>query len=129
MSTGKAVGRRRGFHQSSDKLDVSETLPAVVVTSEEDSKRTSKLNRNKQTSFTSLYRKAVIDKDWSDQMDMSEKEMEFMGLLPSTCPRKFGTMCRHIRKSESSQKKFVAFSLSDEQVWNTIALQLGRGRS
>ena len=96
---------------------MSETLPALVVTSEEDSKRTLKMDRNKPASFTNLYRKAVINKGWDEKIDISRKEMEFMDLPPSKkSPRRLDCMYRCLKKTECFQKKIVSFSIPSGEV-------------
>ena len=93
MSFGKTVGR-----QTLRNVNITETLPALIVKSDEHPKVGLKVDERKQVSFTNLYRKAVINKGLHDELEMNRKEMEFMGLSPSTCS-KSPRQKEHFRKS------------------------------
>ena len=66
-------------------VNITETLPTLIVKSDEHPKVGLRVDERKQVSFTNLYRKAVINKGLHDELEMNRKEMEFMGLSPSTC--------------------------------------------
>ena len=64
------------------KVNMPVSLPPLVEKSGACSKSDAKLGKNKKVSFTTLYRKAVIDKEFCNELELNKKEMEFMGLLP-----------------------------------------------
>ena len=55
MSFGKTVGR-----QTLRNVNITETLPALIVKLDEHPKVGLRVDERKQVSFTNLYRKAVI---------------------------------------------------------------------
>ena len=95
MSFGKTVGK-----QPLRNVNITETLPPLIVKSEKHPKVGLRVDEQKQVSFTSLYRKAVINRGLHNELEMNRKEMEFMGLCPSTCSKSPRDFRKSQRKSE-----------------------------
>lgn len=118
MSSGRVVRERKG-------VELYSSLPALVVTTDKSFDTTPKQGKNNEkVSFTNLYRNAVLNKGWNEQTSVSQKELEFMGLIPSNSSRlKSKNLLRDVKKSgnfvlksRTLQKKVVSFSLPNLQV-------------
>ena len=106
MSFGKTVRK-----QHLQNGNITETLPPLVVKS--GTKVGLKVDEQKQVSFTSLYRKAVINKGFHNEPEMNRKEMEFMGLCPSTCSKSPG-QTENFRKNQ--RKSEIVPPIPNDQV-------------